>query len=914
MYSPRTALLALYRRLPTALLTLALAAALALGGMNLARADENKAPASGLISWIGTQNPIYDALWLVMGDPANPSVHNNLIYVNMDMQYNLPSYGQWESATWRPAQTFPTQRFPASLLGTDWATDPIVGRYIQLRNLTIERADLDAQNVKFRFSPFSVPAGNTSLTLNNGSLTSLNIPGFNANALFTLTASGDSLIHGWTGRIASRTTLNVTPGAKLTLDWCGNMNADLVTSTMYFGEIDNTATIDGGTLRLQQSYVTFGSSAYDPAHPSKMTFKNAARLEVTGDNSKLVADEFDFINSTLMLADNNNLRVRGTLNLDAASVVVGSNGEVHVPALVVKGPSSMALGRPGDPRFQPVQAGAMEMRPDAVLTLNGRGGLQTEFLAFVAPSGAQQYGEIRVNEGAALITGTDGRFELPRGEKITIQRTSPTVYGVMRATNGGSIKYGMPKKVAADLTNHGEIQVNNNGALAFFGDTTIGGTDGLLWIDEDGVLGIGPNATPGFGAINHLTTENQVWLDDFATLQLALDPTNLTNDHVRVHNKLLIAPVAGLNLSLVNDLALTAGTKFTLLDYDSWTGLYTPGQKYFNGYPNNRKFVLGLNTYQINYADVSDMGYAGAITLTVVQAAPSGASLSPANQTLTGTVGAAFTPSDPLVPSNFGGTVTYSINPILPAGLKMDIGTGVISGVPTAALASTTYTIRGVGSTSGNATVTVTLTIVKGGQTITFNAPPPPTYAPDGGFGVTASASSGLPVTFSSTTPGVCTVAGNTVFMLSAGNCTITANQAGNDNYNPAAPMSQTISIAKAQPVLILSANPGIIQVGGTSTLSTKSGSTGAIRYTVSGPCTLVGANTLQGNAIGICRVTAEQDADGNYAAGQSSPVTITVRTALAPASIPTLSEWGLLLLMLLLVLTGGWYRKKVSA
>ena len=138
MYSPRTALLALYRRLPTALLTLALAAALALGGMNLARADENKAPASGLISWIGTQNPIYDALWLVMGDPANPSVHNNLIYVNMDMQYNLPSYGQWESATWRPAQTFPTQRFPASLLGTDWATDPIVGRYIQLRNLTIE--------------------------------------------------------------------------------------------------------------------------------------------------------------------------------------------------------------------------------------------------------------------------------------------------------------------------------------------------------------------------------------------------------------------------------------------------------------------------------------------------------------------------------------------------------------------------------------------------------------------------------------------------------------------------------------------------------------------------------------------------------------------------------------------------------
>jgi hypothetical protein len=34
-------------------------------------------------------------------------------------------------------------------------TDPMEGRYIQLRNLTLERADLDAQNVQFRFSPLS---------------------------------------------------------------------------------------------------------------------------------------------------------------------------------------------------------------------------------------------------------------------------------------------------------------------------------------------------------------------------------------------------------------------------------------------------------------------------------------------------------------------------------------------------------------------------------------------------------------------------------------------------------------------------------------------------------------------------------------------------------------------------------------
>lgn len=776
---------------------LALAASLALGATGAAQAAENHTGAWGLISTMGAQNP-YDALWLATGDPADPIVHNNLIYVNMDMQYNYPSYEGWESATWRPASSFPTQRFTASLLGTDWSSsDPMEGRYIQLRNLTLERADLDAQNVQFRFSPFSVPAGNTSLTLDNGSLSSLNIPSFNVNAQFTLTASGNSLIHGWTGRIGSKTTLNVTPGATLTLDWCGDMNATLVTSSMYFGEIDNVATIDGGTLRLQQSYVTFGASAFDPAHPSTMTFKNAARLEVTGDHSTLVADGFDFINSTLMLANNNNLRVRGTLTLDTASVVVGSNGEILVPALAAKGQSTMALGKPGDPRFQPVQAGALQMQPDALLTLTGQGGLQTEFLGFVTPGGGHQYGQIIVNDDAELITGTDGRFSLIHGDVVTINRTDANVYGLMTARNGGVIEYGLASQVTNHLTNHGQISAENGSALNFYGDATIlGGSEGVVSIASGGVLGAGTGAVQP--AINRLTTGNTVELENFSTLQLTLDPTNLTNDQVRVGSTLWIQKWAGLNLSIVNDKVLLAG-KFILVDYNGWQGTYP--EKTFNGYPDGSTLVLGLNTYRISYADSGDAGYAGAITLTVVPAVPPVASLSPSSQVRNGTVGVALTPTAPLAPTNFVGTVTYSITPILPAGLSLAIGTGVIGGVPTETLASSIFTIRGVGATSGIATVTVTITVVAGTQTITFNPPPPPTYAPNGGFAVSATASSGLPVTFSSTTPLVCTTAEGTVFMLSVGICTIVANQPGNDNYNPAPPVTRNIVIAKVQAI-----------------------------------------------------------------------------------------------------------------
>lgn len=892
-----------------------LAAALALGGMSAAQASTYVHDAwgnSNLIFGPACNNPPASALQFnATRNPTDgtPPLQGNKLLMLSDASYTQPAFNCVESTTWTSTSA---QRKAATIDGVYENLDATsiddfyvpIERAITLRNLTLQNVDLSTETVDFNFRPVS---GNSSLTLDNGSLTTPRRPGFYLPAHFTLTASGDSLIRGWTGRIDSQTTLNVTPGGKLTLDSCGKMNADHVTATMYFAQIDNVATIDGGTLRLQQSYVTFGASSFDPDHPSTMTFKNSAKLEVTGDNSTLVADQFDFINSTLMLADNNNLRVRGTLNLDSASVVIGIDAKAHVPAVVVKGSSTMALGDAGDPSFQPVQAGALQMRPDAVLTLTGKGGLQTEFLAFVAPGVGHQYGQIIVNDDAELITGTDGRFALPRGEVVTINRTDADVYGMMIARNGGVIEYGLSNHVTNHLTNHGVIDVRDGSGLFFIGDSTIlGGSEGRVEIASGGVLGAGLGAV--LPAIQRLTTGNTVELENFSTLRLTLDPTNSTNDQVRVGSTLWIEPWAGLNLSVVNDKVLNPvpQKKFILVDYKSWQGL--DSTKTFNGYPDGSTLVLGMNTYQIKYADTGDAGYNGAITLTVVAPPPSLASLSPPSQIRNGTVGVALAPTVALVPSGFDGAVTYSINPLLPAGLSLATATGVISGVPTGILASAPFTIRGIGSTSGNATATVTLTIAIGSQTITFNPTPPPTYAPDGGFAVSASASSGLPVTFTSTTLAVCTVVGDEVFILSAGTCTIVASQDGNKNYDPAPPVTQSIGIAKAQPVLIVSADPGVILVGETSALDTKSGSTGAISYQVSGPCTLVGANVLRGNAPGTCSVTALQVADGNYNAGQSNAIPIFVQPV---PPIPTLSQWALFLLASMMLVLAGWHLRR---
>jgi uncharacterized repeat protein (TIGR01451 family) len=100
--------------------------------------------------------------------------------------------------------------------------------------------------------------------------------------------------------------------------------------------------------------------------------------------------------------------------------------------------------------------------------------------------------------------------------------------------------------------------------------------------------------------------------------------------------------------------------------------------------------------------------------------------------------------------------------------------------------------------------------VTKADQTITFNALSDKTYG-DADFNVSASASSGLPVTFGAV--GNCTVSGNTVHITGAGSCTITASQAGDSNYNAAPDVARSFNIAKATPVITWS-NPADIIYG----------------------------------------------------------------------------------------------------
>ncbi len=129
----------------------------------------------------------------------------------------------------------------------------------------------------------------------------------------------------------------------------------------------------------------------------------------------------------------------------------------------------------------------------------------------------------------------------------------------------------------------------------------------------------------------------------------------------------------------------------------------------------------------------------------------------------------------------------------------------VISGATSATLTLTgvhkadagSYTVvasNSAGSVTSNA---ATLTVASASQTITFGALPAKTFG-DADFALSATASSGLNVTYTSSNPAVATVSGNSVHIVGAGTTTITAQQAGNADFAAATDVPQTLTVAKA--------------------------------------------------------------------------------------------------------------------
>ena len=132
-------------------------------------------------------------------------------------------------------------------------------------------------------------------------------------------------------------------------------------------------------------------------------------------------------------------------------------------------------------------------------------------------------------------------------------------------------------------------------------------------------------------------------------------------------------------------------------------------------------------------------------------------------------------------------------------GLVNGDGTNVITGSlsrsPGESVGS--YPIsRGNLSAGGNYTIGFTgnyLTITRGSQQITWTQSLLVGCQTVTQLHLDATASSGLPVVYTVSDPGVATVSGNVLTLLKPGTAVIVANQPGNSDYPPAAPISDTL-------------------------------------------------------------------------------------------------------------------------
>jgi hypothetical protein len=137
----------------------------------------------------------------------------------------------------------------------------------------------------------------------------------------------------------------------------------------------------------------------------------------------------------------------------------------------------------------------------------------------------------------------------------------------------------------------------------------------------------------------------------------------------------------------------------------------------------------------------------------------------------------------------------FSISGALPPGVTFSSASAVLSGpLAPGAVGSYPLTITASNGFPPDATQAFTLNVTKASQTISFASLPNRTIG-DAPFTVSATASSGLAVSFSTLTSATCSVSAASVTLLSVGVCTIGADQSGDANYLSAAQVTRSFAI-----------------------------------------------------------------------------------------------------------------------
>lgn len=215
--------------------------------------------------------------------------------------------------------------------------------------------------------------------------------------------------------------------------------------------------------------------------------------------------------------------------------------------------------------------------------------------------------------------------------------------------------------------------------------------------------------------------------------------------------------------------------------------------------------------------------------------------------------------------------------------VSSNLSVATISGstVTIVGLGTTTITASQPGNSNYNAAPSVDQPLTVNNllsQTITFNPLPAKTIG-DNPFALTATASSGLPVSYTSSNTSVATISGTLVFIVGPGTTTITASQAGNSTYNAALDVNQNLVVNKLDQTITFGPIPTMFTSSPPFDLTATASSGLAVTYVSSNPSVAtISGSTVTIHAAGTSTITASQPGNGTYnaAAPVNQPLTVT--------------------------------------
>ena len=204
----------------------------------------------------------------------------------------------------------------------------------------------------------------------------------------------------------------------------------------------------------------------------------------------------------------------------------------------------------------------------------------------------------------------------------------------------------------------------------------------------------------------------------------------------------------------------------------------------------------------------------------------------------------------------------------LPVELSLVSGPGAMIGNLLSLRGSGTFEIQATQRGDANylAATTVTRTVIVTGtpQSITFTTSDPVAFAPDKAIPLLATASSGLPVTFTvDSGPG--SISGNQLVLHAAGTIQITATQPGDSQFAPAIPVTVTFQVDRAAQSLVFDPLPDQALGSSALPLVATSDSGLPVSFSIVAGQAVIEDGRVRFTGVGIVQVAAIQAGDDRY-------------------------------------------------